>query len=138
MDFASKLHELRKQNHLSQEALAQKLDVSRQAVSKWESGTSMPETEKLIRISEFFGVSLDELIGREPVKVSSSAKNGPVLMICGVVALLLWMTLEVSDYRKATASSVIMVDGNGMLFILAGILIFSGVFLTVKTMKRRK
>jgi len=47
---------------MSQDALAEKLEVSRQAVSKWERDEAMPETEKMIRIAKLFGVSLDELL----------------------------------------------------------------------------
>lgn len=61
MDFGTKLQMLRKQNGLSQEALADKLNVSRQAVSKWEAG-GYPEMDKLIMISDLFDVSLDYLI----------------------------------------------------------------------------
>jgi transcriptional regulator with XRE-family HTH domain len=62
MNFAEKLSNLRIQKGYSQEALAEKLHVSRQAVSKWEVGTTLPETDKLIVISEFFQVSLDYLL----------------------------------------------------------------------------
>lgn len=51
MKFAEKLSNLRMQKGYSQEALAEKLYVSRQAVSKWEVGTTLPETDKLIAIS---------------------------------------------------------------------------------------
>lgn len=51
-----------KEKNLSQEEFAEKLDVSRQAVSKWESGTGYPETEKLLQISQIFNVSLDYLL----------------------------------------------------------------------------
>lgn len=74
MSFAEKIFNLRTRDKLSQEALADKLMVSRQAVSKWESGAALPETEKLIMISNLFGVSLDYLLkdqstekGKEPV-----------------------------------------------------------------------
>lgn len=63
--FGEKLQELRKKNGLSQEAFAEILDVSRQSVSKWESGKIYPEIDKLIFISEYFNVSVDELI-KEP------------------------------------------------------------------------
>jgi transcriptional regulator with XRE-family HTH domain len=66
--LGSKLYELRKQSGLSQEALAEKLDVSRQAVSKWECGESLPDTDNLITISKLYGVSLDELVGNTPEK----------------------------------------------------------------------
>ncbi|MBP3459205.1 MAG: helix-turn-helix domain-containing protein [Lachnospiraceae bacterium] len=62
MNFAEKILGLRTKSGLSQEALAEKLMVSRQAVSKWESGVTLPETEKLIIISNMFGVSLDYLL----------------------------------------------------------------------------
>ena len=65
MKFCDKLQKIRKENNVTQEQLADKLDVSRQAVSKWESGTAYPDTEKLIQISKIFKVSLDELINDE-------------------------------------------------------------------------
>lgn len=62
MNFAQKLTNLRIQNGYSQEKLAEKLYVSRQAVSKWEVGTTLPETDKIIAISNFFNVSIDYLL----------------------------------------------------------------------------
>lgn len=62
MTFGEKLGILRIQSGCSQEMLAEKLGVSRQAVSKWEMGTALPETEKVIAISDFFGVSIDYLL----------------------------------------------------------------------------
>ena len=62
MKFCDKLQKIRKENNITQEGLADRLGVSRQAVSKWESGTAYPDTEKLIQISKLFNVSLDELI----------------------------------------------------------------------------
>lgn len=62
MSFAEKILNLRTQYGYSQETLAEKLNVSRQAVSKWESGTTLPETDKVIALSDFFGVSTDYLL----------------------------------------------------------------------------
>lgn len=62
MDFNNKLYELRKQKGLSQEELANRLNVSRQTISKWEVGDSSPDMEKLVAISDLFGISLDELV----------------------------------------------------------------------------
>ena len=62
MEFNNKLYELRKQKGFSQEELANRLNVSRQTVSKWEVGESTPDMEKLVAISALFGVSLDELV----------------------------------------------------------------------------
>ena len=62
MTFAEKLYYLRTENNYSQESLAGLLNVSRQAISKWELGTTLPETDKIMAISELFGVSIDSLL----------------------------------------------------------------------------
>ena len=62
MFFASNLQKLRKRENMSQEALAEKLDVTRQSVSKWESGASYPEMDKLISICKIFNVDMDTLV----------------------------------------------------------------------------
>lgn len=59
---ANRLCELRKKHGLSQEALADKLGVSRQAVSKWERSESSPDTDNLIQLADLYGISLDELL----------------------------------------------------------------------------
>lgn len=64
MTFAEKLQKLRKQNGLSQEQLAEKLNVSRQAVSKWEMGT-IPDMENMIKLGRYFDCSLDYLMNEE-------------------------------------------------------------------------
>ena len=65
MALGDKLAKLRKENHCTQEQLAQQLGVSRQAISKWESDLTYPETDKLIRLSELFHCSLDYLLKAE-------------------------------------------------------------------------
>lgn len=62
MVFSEKLMELRRREGISQEQLADRLGVTRQSVSKWESGTAMPELAKLIALSDLFGVSVDYLV----------------------------------------------------------------------------
>ena len=64
---ANKLYELRKKSGLSQEELAEKIGVSRQAVSKWERAETSPDTDNLIALANLYNVSLDELIGKEEV-----------------------------------------------------------------------
>ena len=66
MSLGERICKLRTRKNLSQGELADALDVSRQSISKWETGASVPELDKLIRLSEIFDVSLDELItGKE-------------------------------------------------------------------------
>lgn len=65
MTFAEKLKDLRKQKGISQEQLAEKIYVSRQAITKWESGNGLPDIENLIAISSLFNESLDSLLSEE-------------------------------------------------------------------------
>ena len=65
MKFCEKLQKLRKEKGYSQEQLADLLDVSRQSVSKWESGTTYPEMDKLLSLCKIFDVTLDDLTNDE-------------------------------------------------------------------------
>jgi len=62
MPLSQKIQTLRKERNLTQEALADQLNVSRQALSKWELGVSTPEADKIVQLSEFFNVSTDYLL----------------------------------------------------------------------------
>lgn len=73
--LANKLYDLRKDNGLSQEEFADKIGVSRQAVSKWERGEALPDTDNLITIAKLYGVSLDELISHTPTNSISNEKS---------------------------------------------------------------
>ena len=75
MEFNNKLYELRKQKGFSQEELANRLNVSRQTVSKWEIGESAPDMEKLVAISELFDISLDELVLDKATKKEETSEQ---------------------------------------------------------------
>ena len=62
MELYEKLYELRRASGMSQEELAEKLGVSRQAVSKWESGASDPSTANLLALAKLYGVPAEELL----------------------------------------------------------------------------
>ena len=77
MGFAENLKQLRKDKQLSQEDLAEILEVSRQAVSKWEQGLGYPEVEKLLLLSNKLNVSLDSLMARQ-IAQETNTKNSNV------------------------------------------------------------
>ena len=84
MEFNNRLYELRKQKGFSQEELANRLNVSRQTVSKWEIGDSTPDMEKLIAISDLFEISLDELVmGKVPVSCDQTSQTAGVINSLG-------------------------------------------------------
>ena len=91
MKFGEKLQKLRKERGLSQEGLAEMLNISRQAISKWESGQSYPEMDKLINISDIFGVTLDSLI--KDNEIQNDTQN--------TVAIPFWMSRgSVFEYKS--------------------------------------
>ena len=154
MAFSEKLYTLRKQKGLSQEQLAEELNVSRQAISKWESGRAFPETEKLLAVSDYFGVSLDELMKEEanPVRKDPQEKPKPAgnerkkqtlgLIVCigGVVCLLLWGVLSLvfpAASEQIGASSEIRLDGRGILLIVCLLAITAGAVLLLKNSEKK-
>ena len=75
IETANRLYELRKQHNLSQEELAEKLGVSRQAVSKWERSEASPDTDNLIALAKIYDLSLDELIYGKTGGENTSTEN---------------------------------------------------------------
>lgn len=83
MSFAEKIYALRTQAGLSQASFAEKLQVSRQTVSKWELGTSYPEIDKLVAISDMFHVTTDYLLKDQPVSQDEARMDRLVLKFLG-------------------------------------------------------
>lgn len=92
MSVAERLTELRREKGLTQAELAELADVSRQAVSKWETGEKIPSSEKLITLSEIFAVPLDYLVkGDATLPEPQKDRQGPPSekFYRGIIALLL-------------------------------------------------
>ena len=84
MSFSENLKKIRREHRLSQEELAELLDVSRQAVSKWEQGQGYPEVEKLLLLSSKLNVSLDTLMSVEikhDAGIKSENRSGLIVII---------------------------------------------------------
>ena len=77
MTFGEKLQDLRKKAGMSQDTLAERLEVSRQAVSKWERDEAMPETDKLLRIARLFSVTTDYLLENEVPSSQTHSHGSP-------------------------------------------------------------
>jgi transcriptional regulator with XRE-family HTH domain len=75
MTTGEKLAKLRKESNLTQEELAEKLFVTRQAVSKWEQDLAFPETEKLVQISKLYNCSVDYLLGNSDISSNGKKSN---------------------------------------------------------------
>ncbi|MGL6198141.1 MAG: helix-turn-helix domain-containing protein [Lachnospiraceae bacterium] len=102
MQLSERLQDLRKRNNDSQEKLAEKLGVSRQAVSKWESGQGNPDINNIIKISGLYNVSTDYLLLGASIEESPKKKMDPtikkalfilIIMLGVVVSGVLFLTL---------------------------------------------
>lgn len=117
MNFPEKLQKLRKGRGWSQEELANRITVSRQAVSKWELGTAVPDTDNIVQLSELFGVTTDYLIkdnldcDEDIPAVARTAANVRKMLIAGIVTLvlgviiigvLLTLSQVIESYQKVT------------------------------------
>ena len=103
MEFHEKLQELRKSRGLTQEELAEELYVSRTAISKWESGRGYPSIDSLKEISNYFSVTIDELLSSEKLLSIAEKENKTNLRsMCDLLFGLLdvFSLVLLSTYRK--------------------------------------
>ena len=126
MILAEKIMEERKKNGWSQEELAEKLSVSRQAVSKWESAQSIPDLQRVIQLSEIFGVSTDYLLKDEcetpqPIEgVEPSDKDFPLKKV-SVEDANDFMEVRKKNAPKIAAAVAACIVSPSVLIFLAGL-----------------
>ena len=115
MTFGEKLQQLRKGRGWSQERLAEEIPISRQAVSKWESGAAAPDTENVVRLSAIFGVSTDYLLHddftgdedipavkrREEELQKARNRDTAMMVLMGIMAMgLFWQLVGALIYQS--------------------------------------
>ena len=149
MEFGEKLQMLRKARGWSQEELAQQINVSRQALSKWESGASIADTENVIALSRLFGVSTDYLLLCES-EAASAPTAGPtpakekkwpvprivwlVILLVAVVGLIAMHILASVRYASGLLLSVMFLASRFQLWwllILLWVMLAAGFLGTV-------
>lgn len=100
MQIGKQLQQRRKEHNMSQETLAEQLHISRQSVSKWENGTSLPSFANVVAISELFDISLDELIKGDE-NLMEELEKGPK-MNKAAFAVIIGVTLGIIGYILST------------------------------------
>lgn len=155
MNFDEKIIKIRKDNNLTQEEMAEKLNVSRQAISNWENKRNLPDIEMLIIISKIFSISLDELIlgGEEMNDIEKKLINdgsesrivkmnlistiiGTFLLLIGLLCIVIKAnTIEYIDESGILHENFYLLP-IGFLFIFIGlIVILVGI---IRYIKKRK
>lgn len=144
MDFGKRIKKIRLENNLTQEKMAHKLNVSRQAISNWENNKNLPDLEMIITIAHMFSLSLDELILGEVDEMDNMTEKlirdgsegrrtrrnlimvaiGGVLIIMGVGLIVLkGMTVEYIDAEGILHENFFMLP-MGMISIFCGLMAF--------------
>lgn len=130
MNIGKRIYDLRSKSGMSQGDLADKLDVSRQTISKWENGMCMPETEKLIQLSNIFAVSTDYILkgeekSAEPVYVYiKSEESNPSAYNEQIVRKYIGIVLAVVFTLVA---AVLLLMGGSFTAVLPGAVVLLGI-----------
>ena len=153
MTLPEKLYNLRRKQGLSQESLAEKLDCSRQVISKWENGTTTPDAEMLQKYSELFNVSIDYIV-KEAVEEEANAqpteKNninikilrilGLLISLLGCASLIVFGAISVFGSEtadKIAQSSIIVINGTFIAMSVSVLFVVFGTVILIKTMKHK-
>ena len=129
MKFEEKLMALRKKNGMSQEDLAEQLGVSRQAVSRWELGATLPDAPNLLKLSDIFGVTVDYLLRDEcegegdvpPTKKvccetsASTKKNHKLYLVATVSFLIAAVAFLIAAIERMNIYLVLLVFADAIL-----------------------
>ncbi len=111
MEIGNKINQLRKLSGMTQEQLAEKLNVSRQTISKWESDSTFPDLESIVKISRIFYVSLDDLLKEGEAKVENKTDE----------QITLKDLMKINLYSRKMTLLLI----SGLIFIMVSILNFA-------------
>ena len=122
MTLAEKIINLRKQKGWSQEELAERLDVTRQSVSKWEGGQSMPDIVKILQISELFGVTTDYLLKDNEEAIESEMPPETEKEEKGNVRLV--EKAEAEEYLSASRAAAGKIAFGVLLCIISPVMLF--------------
>ena len=136
MRLDEKIIQLRKNNGLSQEDLADKLNISRQAISRWENGTALPDSNNILQLSKLFNVTTDyllnddyncdndvPLIKKANVELKSKSKTFTKLALFASIAFLIsslcWLYLSIIKFEILYVILTILNAFSSLCFIIA-------------------
>ena len=133
MTIAEKIKQLRKDNNMTQEDLAEKLNVSRQTISKWETNITIPDADNIVAISKLFNITTDELLDYrvETVQKKKQFIIDMIVLLFGIIGFIVFAILLMTNQIDET-SSVIMINGYGIASILFLILIITFIIIMIK------
>lgn len=133
MTIAEKIKQLRKDNKMTQEDLAEKLNVPRETISKWETNIAIPDEDNIVAVSKLFNITTDELLDYkvETVKKKKQFIIDMIVLAVGIIGFILFVIMLLTKQFDET-SSVIIINSYGIAAILFFMLIVAFIIIMIK------
>lgn len=133
MTIGDKIKKLRKDNNMTQEDIAEKLNVSRQTISKWETNIVIPDADNIVSICKLFNITTDELLD---YKVESVQKKKQFIvdmsvLLFGIIGFIIFAILLMTNQIDKT-SSVITINGYGIVALVFLVLVIAFIIIMIK------
>ena len=116
MEIGNKINQLRKLSGMTQEQLAEKLNVSRQTISKWESDSTSPDLESIVKISRIFHVSLDDLLKEGEAGVANKTDEYNRKMTLLLISGLIFIMVSILNFAYVIALQSTTLSTQYMLY----------------------
>ena len=138
MLITDKIKKLRKDNNMTQEDLADKLNVSRQTVSKWETNVGVPDIDNIKAICNLFNISTDELLdyNNEILKKKKQFIIDMSVLLFGIIGFIVFGILLLTNKIDET-SSVITINAYGIISLIFLLLVIAFIIIMIKRNEKR-
>lgn len=141
MELHERIYQLRKEKNMTQQDLAEKLNVSRQAVSRWEMGTAKPELDSLTALSQIFGITVDELLKAEEIPEYKIEQEEPVVRqkkhgdaiwwIIWAVSIVAILALSLLDTSPKQGHVFVMINPVTVVAQIANLALINGIVVLI-------
>lgn len=138
MTIAEKLKYLRKEHNMTQEDMAEKLNVSRQTISKWETNITIPDADNIVAICKLFNITTDELLDYnvQTIKKKKQFIVDMLVLLFGIIGFIIFAILLMTNQIDKN-SSVITINGYGIAALIFLILIIAFIIIMIKRNEKK-
>lgn len=125
MELSKRIKSEREKKKISQDVLAEQLHVSRQAISKWETGQSYPDLDKLVQLSEFFNITIDELVKGDAKLKEELIKGGKGMSGLAILSYVLLLLGIITIFWGGSQFPINLMNSEFMSFVVGGLVLMT-------------